>query len=193
MVRTKRGWILVGCIALYLLGLGFLSGMATERIWFDQRRAESIRQYDEALRRWQAHLMRLEQGDALAQQPQRERAIGRQAEGEPTWVAEIRRVETALGRGDVAAAERALRDARMEAIRTGGWEPMIEVGNAAVRIGKASGKRDGLVPQARRAYLKAFFRARRRHSREGMLSAADGFAAIGDQAIAEQCRRAAGQ
>jgi hypothetical protein len=185
MVWNGRGWILIGCIALYLLGLGFLGGMATERIWFDQRRAELIRRYDEALRRWQAHLMRLEQGDALAQQPQ--------PHGEPAWIAEIRRAEAALGHGDVAAAERAWRDAHMEAVMTRGWRAMIEVGDAAVRIGKASGKRDALVPQARRAYRTAFFRARRRHSREGMLRAADGFAAIGDREIAEQCRRAAEQ
>lgn len=70
MVRNRRAWILVGCIALYLFGLGFVAGMATERIRFDQQRAELIRQYDDVLRRWRAHLMRLERDDALAQQPQ---------------------------------------------------------------------------------------------------------------------------
>jgi hypothetical protein len=70
---------------------------------------------------------------------------------------------------------------------------MIEVGDSAARIGKASAKPDALVRQARRAYLTAFLRARRRHSREGMLRAADGFAALGDREIAEQCRRAADQ
>lgn len=59
---------MAGCIALYLVVLGFFGGMATERIRFDQRRAEMIRQYDEALKRWRGHLMRLEQGEAVGQQ-----------------------------------------------------------------------------------------------------------------------------
>jgi len=67
MARMRRRWLMAGCIALYLLVLGFFGGMATERIRFDQRRAEIIRQYDEALKRWQGHLMRLEQGDTIGQ------------------------------------------------------------------------------------------------------------------------------
>ncbi len=58
---------MTGGIALYLLVLGFFGGMATERIRFDQRRAEMIRHYDEVVKRWQGHLMRLEQGEAAGQ------------------------------------------------------------------------------------------------------------------------------
>ena len=124
----------------------------------------------------------------------RDRTIDQQGDGEPLWIAEVRRVDAALRHGDLTAAERAWRNAHLEAARTRGWKPMLEVGDAAVRIAEASsGGRDPLVPQARRAYLTAFVRARSLHASDGMRRAADGFAAIGDREMAEQCRRAAEQ
>jgi hypothetical protein len=133
------------------------------------------------------------QHHALSASLLRERTINQQADGEPAWIAEVRRVDAALGHGDIDAAERAWRDAHLEAVRTRGWKPMIEVGDAAVRIGEASGNRDPVAPQARQAYLSAFFRARGLHARDGMLRASDAFAAIGDREIAERFRRAAEQ
>jgi len=55
---------------------------------------------------------------------------------------------------------------------------MIEVGDAARRVGN--------VTAARTAYLTAAFRARRLRSFEGILSAAEAFAALGDREVAEQ-------
>jgi hypothetical protein len=55
---------------------------------------------------------------------------------------------------------------------------MMEVGDAALRVGN--------VTAARTAYLTAAFRARRLNSLEGVLSAAAAFAALGDREAAEQ-------
>lgn len=51
---------IVICAAVYLLGIGFLLGIATERIYFDQQRAAMMGQYETVLRRWQGYLMQLE-------------------------------------------------------------------------------------------------------------------------------------
>ncbi len=57
----RPGWKVFGVgLSLYLLGLGFLGGIAAERIRFDLRRAETLRRYDEIVRRWHAYLVRLE-------------------------------------------------------------------------------------------------------------------------------------
>jgi hypothetical protein len=57
---TRRQVALCAVLALYLLGFGFLGGMAFERLRFDVRRAAVLRQYDESVRQWQTHLMAIE-------------------------------------------------------------------------------------------------------------------------------------
>jgi hypothetical protein len=60
MGTTKRRlalWLLLG---LYVLALGFLGGMAAERIRFDERRDAMLRRYDDSLRRWHTVLMAIE-------------------------------------------------------------------------------------------------------------------------------------
>ena len=60
MTRTWRRMVVAGGLALYLIGLGFLGGMAAERIRFDQKRTALLHRYDEALGRWHAFLMQAE-------------------------------------------------------------------------------------------------------------------------------------
>lgn len=47
-------------LGLYLLGLGFLGGMAAERMRVDARRDAVLRQYDDMLQRWHTVLMEIE-------------------------------------------------------------------------------------------------------------------------------------
>ncbi len=60
-MKMWRWAILGGGLGLYLVGLGFLGGVVAERVRFDHQRTEVVRQYDKALRKWQAYLMKLEQ------------------------------------------------------------------------------------------------------------------------------------
>lgn len=102
-----------------------------------------------------------------------------------TWTTPLGRVEAALGAGDTRAALSWWHEARATALRSGQWEGMIEVGDAARRFADGAGL-------ARRAYLTALFRARRQRSLDGALRAATAFGELGDRdALAQALRIAA--
>jgi hypothetical protein len=60
MMTTTRRFALRVTLGLYLLGLGFLGGMAAERMRVDARRDAVLRQYDDMLQRWHTVLMEIE-------------------------------------------------------------------------------------------------------------------------------------
>jgi hypothetical protein len=91
----------------------------------------------------------------------------------------------------VSAAVGAWHDAYGAALASRGWEGMIAVGDAFLRIGVEAGTRNGSRPNARQAYLNALIRAHRDGSPDGMRRAAEAFAALGDHAVATQCLRVA--
>ena len=107
------------------------------------------------------------------------------------WTTLLDRADAALARGNTAAALTAWRGAQAAAVRSGQWEGMIAVGDAARRL-EASGEsqRDSLA-RARQAYLTALFRARREHSVEGALRVAVAFGELGDRDVAAQALRVA--
>jgi hypothetical protein len=107
------------------------------------------------------------------------------------WTPPLNRVDAALQDGDLAAAMAWWREARMSAIRSGGWEALIEVGDASRRLGEASGFRQDADSQAREAYLAALLRAQRQRSLEGVLRAAGAFGELGDQEVTAQAIRIA--
>jgi hypothetical protein len=118
-------------------------------------------------------------------------AVGR---GKPDaeWTAHLAEVDQALAARDRPAATRALNRAHLAALAAGGWEPLVEIGHASLRVGEAAHLRDLGVPKARQAWLTALFRARSVGSVEGALRASEGFAAVGDhQAAAAGLRIAA--
>ena len=47
-------------IGLYLVGIGALAGVLTERVRYDQARTAVVTRYQHALRQWQAVLMDIE-------------------------------------------------------------------------------------------------------------------------------------
>lgn len=100
------------------------------------------------------------------------------------WTTPLGRVDTALDEGDSAAALSWWHEARAAAIRSGQWEGMIEVGDAARRF--AGGR-----PRARQAFLTALFRARQQRSLDGVLRAATGFGELGDRDTLAQALRMA--
>ena len=118
--------------------------------------------------------------------------VGR-SRGDGVWTAYLRVVETELARGHVDVAVRVWHDAHGAAIESRGWESMIAVGDAFVRIGHAAGTPGGARMNARDAYLTGLIRARRDRSVEGALRSADAFRELGDRAIVEQCLHIAAQ
>jgi hypothetical protein len=109
------------------------------------------------------------------------------------WASHIETVDRALSARDTSAAVRAWHEARGVALASRGWEPMIAIGDAALRIGEVGPTRDAARANARQAYLAALLRARATGSAEGALRAAHAFEALGDQAVAAGCARIAVQ
>jgi hypothetical protein len=64
---------------------------------------------------------------------------------------------------------------------------MIDVGDAALRVGPIPEFRDAPDAAARRSYLTALFRARGQGSLDGILRACQGFALLGDTPVVHQC------
>jgi len=107
------------------------------------------------------------------------------------WQAHVVTVDRALAQHDVSAAVAAWHDAYGAALASRGWEGMIAVGDAFLRIGTEAGTVSGSRANARQAYLNALVRAHRDGSSEGMRRTAAAFAALGDHAVATQCLRVA--
>jgi len=101
----------------------------------------------------------------------------------PSWETDLQWVDEALAAHDVSGAVLLWRDAYGAALSSRGWEPMLAVGEASVRIGQTA--------KARQSYLTALFRARQQRSLEGVLRTTDAFAALGDEAVVAQGLRIA--
>ena len=111
--------------------------------------------------------------------------------GPSSWSIPLERSEEALRDGDVSQALAWWQEARQEALRSNRWEGLIEVGDASRRLGIRSGfRRDGEA-QARQAYMTALLRARRDHSVDGLLRAADAFGELGDKDVVAHALRIA--
>ena len=120
------------------------------------------------------------------------RAGGSRLPGTP-WQEHLTVVDAALARSDLSAAVRAWHDAHGAALRTRRWEGLIEVGDAAVRIGETGRPRQPYVAKARKNYRAALFRARSLRSVDGVLRAGEAFAALGDRDVALGALRIARQ
>src|SRR5258708_27670849 len=102
------------------------------------------------------------------------------------WAAEIQAMDAALARGDATTAQAAWREAYAAAHTGRGWPGMVAVGDAAIRLGRATGTVAVAESRARRVYLTALFRARRHDSLDGALAAGEAFGTPGDPEGAEQ-------
>jgi len=107
------------------------------------------------------------------------------------WQTHVVTVDRALAQHDVSAAVAAWHDAYGAALASRGWEGMLAVGDAFLRIGTEAGTVSGARANARQAYLNALIRAHRDGSIAGMRRTAAAFEALGDHAVATQCRRVA--
>ena len=107
------------------------------------------------------------------------------------WAPAIRRAEEALTRREYSGALRAANEAHEAAIRTTGWEGLVEVAGTYRHIGEVTGLRQSFDTKAREIYGRAQFRARQQGSLEGVLRVAEGYLTLGDVPAATQCVRVA--
>lgn len=112
-------------------------------------------------------------------------------EAPAAWYASLTKMDEAIARGDIAGAAARWREAHGQARRSGQWEALIDVGDGYRRLGFAAGAERAAEAQARDAYLGGLLRARQVESLEGVLRAAEKFAALGDRDVVEQCLRVA--
>lgn len=157
---TRWQWaIFGGGVGLYLLGLGVLG-------------AEVLNQHGQTVRNFRSYLGRPEvQG------------LGRFEPDQTPWTRPVREVAEALARQDVSAAETAWLDAFVAALKSPGWEGLIEVGNAYLRLGQLAGFGKAAEAKAGRIYGAALFRAQQQGSVDGVLRTAEAFAALGDREV----------
>lgn len=103
------------------------------------------------------------------------------------WTPHLKRLDEAMARQNIGAALRAWGHAYTAALGSRRWEGLIEVGDAYLGIGERLASRQAFMPKAREAYLAAFFRARQQGSVDGVLRAAEAFAALDDRQVVTQC------
>ncbi len=115
------------------------------------------------------------------------RATGHPVDSGPPWAGHIGALDAALAHGNISAAEWAWYRAHGEALSSRGWEGMLAVGQAALRIGAGAGGPQAAAAKARPLYLAALFRARSQRSVEGVFQVGEAFAALGDQEVVAQC------
>lgn len=169
MGRKWRATAVGGGLALGLVGLGFVE-------WIGADRPENVLNlHADAVQKWDP----LRTGTEL-------RVPVRHHESDPLLTRNLQRVAEALAQKNVSAAVRAWHEAYALALGSRRWEGMLAVGDAWLRVGEVSGSRKASEAKVRELYLAAFFRARDQRSLDGVLRAAEAFAALGDQQVAEQ-------
>ena len=109
----------------------------------------------------------------------------------PAWTVRVDLIDQALGDGNLSRAFYEWREAYGDAFRSGRWEALADVGDAAVRIEAAAGRHSGYRAEARRTYLAALLRARAQESAMGAMRVAEAFSRLGDTEMAERARRIA--
>lgn len=104
-----------------------------------------------------------------------------------TSAVDLDAVEAALASGDAAAMLRTWHNACLEALGSQRWEPMVAVGEAAWRIGQATGFKIAFAAKARQAYHVALYRAHKQGSCDGVRCVGAAFEVLGDREALAQC------
>jgi hypothetical protein len=161
---------------LACVAIGVLSGITIDRVSFDRQRLAILASAQAATTERNRELMLIEL-----------RTHGRHAAFQQQWERAVESVDEALLLGDTAAAVGKWRDAYGMALRSGGWSELLEVGDAALRIGDAPESWPSSYAAARRSYVTALHRARAQHAVDGVIRITDAFIVLGDRDVAERC------
>jgi hypothetical protein len=103
------------------------------------------------------------------------------------WSEHLRAMDRALTRRDEAEALRAWEHAHLAAVESLRWEGLIAAGQAYLRLGQVAPTLPTSEATARRAFFAALYRACRENSFDGVMRAADAFAALGDREVVDEC------
>jgi hypothetical protein len=120
-------------------------------------------------------------------------ALGPDRDLAPSLASHLHAMDAALAAQDVRAAVKARHEAEVTARTSSGWEAPLAVGEAPLRLGAAAEVREIAERWARRAFHLTFTRTREASSLEGMLRAAEAFAALGDRETAQHFARVAAE
>lgn len=112
---------------------------------------------------------------------------------ERQWQVALGAIDEALLLGDKTSAVARWREAYGLAVRSGGWSQLVDVGDAALRIGDAVALQPSAAGAARQSYLTALYRARAQRSAEGIGRVCEAFLLLGDRDVAERCSRLVAQ
>jgi len=137
---TFRRTTLAISIATGLVTSGVLGGVVIDRICFDRHRMTVLKPYEDALMRRNQTLMKLE----LA-------TNGRHPAFDAQWQQVLQDVDDAWQTANPRRAVAAWHDAYRAAVRTGRWDAMIDVGDAALRVGPVPEFREAPDAAARRS------------------------------------------
>lgn len=157
-----------------ILFIGAVGGIVVSKAGSAVQRDGGSDRYREALRARNRRLMDIEIAQQIA----------------PVTV-RLEGVDRAIAGSRFDEAQAAWHEAYGAAIRTRRWEPMLAVGDAAVRLAEQSPALATQYANARRSYLAAFIRAREVDSFDGLLRSAEAFARLGDRHVVDVCLRAA--
>jgi hypothetical protein len=160
-------------VAIVLVALGLVGGIAVERVSARHQSTGAERQELEWRNR---RLMAIEL-----------QTSGRHEVFERQWRERLERIAEAVQVGDTPAAVVEWREAYSTAMRSGQWRDLVEVGEAALRVGDVPDFPEGPRTAARRSYLTALYRAQAQRSVDGILRVAEGFASLDDRAVVEHC------
>jgi len=112
-------------------------------------------------------------------------------EANAPWTPHLEVMDRAVAMRDPDTAIRAWREAYAAALGSDGWQGLVEVASACLKIGEIPGFRKACEAKARQTYWTALFRARQERSIEGIYQVAAAFETLGARAMAEECLRIA--
>jgi hypothetical protein len=101
----------------------------------------------------------------------------------------VDQVERAIEAEDRSRAGQLWNAAYAAAVRSRRWEPMVALGDAALRLDLAAGVPGGYRAAARQVYLSALVRVRILRSTDGLCRIANAFDRMGDPEMARRVRR----
>src|SRR5262245_2367319 len=144
----RRRRVTAAAAVFGLVTLGFVSGVAVDRVHAGRARAKVLQPQEVALQQRNRQLMAIEL-----------RTSGRHLAFRREWQERLERIADAVIVGDPKAAVALWREAYSAAIRSGSWSDLIDIGEAAIGVGDVEDFAETAAGAARRSFLTALYRA----------------------------------
>ena len=138
----------LGLVSLGPLFFGLLCGIAVDRVQAAHERAAVLEPYKESLQARNRQLMAIEL-----------QTHGRHEAFQREWRQRLDRIGEAVTLGDTRTAMAVWREGYAAAMQKGQWRDLIDIGDAALRIGDIADFAETAPGAARRSYLTALHRA----------------------------------